>query len=92
MQKSLFLRVCLYSAVEPGSYSRPSEEHPSPQQIGKDFASLVKVIRSFPNLQNSRIVGPDVNIDIGNIKSFDSQCIIRCPVLYLPSGIGSDKI
>ena len=65
------------SFSEPSDYSRPTESHPTPDEIGKDFASLIKVIRTFPNLKNSRIVGPDVNIAIHNNKSFDSQCIRR---------------
>ena len=32
----------------------------SAKQIGADFVSLIKLVRSFPCLNASRIVGPDV--------------------------------
>lgn len=32
----------------------------SPKQIGEDFVILHNLIRSYPNMNNSRIVGPDI--------------------------------
>ena len=44
---------------EPAAYSHPGQVQAVPDQVGRDFASLWHLMKQYPGLENSSLVGPD---------------------------------
>ena len=45
---------------EPDYYNKSGLPLLSADHVGRSFLSLARVVRSFPHLHNSMIVGPDI--------------------------------